>query len=216
MVHFEIVTVYIANYWRTIRLRNYAGGWFARSSREFVTNRVYPHDDVIKWKHFPRHWPFVRGIHQSYRWVPLTKASDAEFWCFFDRHHDCLLNRLFRCRSKNTSKLRVTGLCEGNSPVTGEFSTQRVSNVENVSIWWRHHVNTPYIEDLSPYLILNVCIAARESRALERCRILWSLPCEFLTQMQLVAFGPQTTVMLHTYDRRTYFVKNVQNYVPGE
>ena len=24
-----------------------------------------PHDDVIKWKHFPRHWPFVRGIHRS-------------------------------------------------------------------------------------------------------------------------------------------------------
>ena len=23
------------------------------------------HDDVIKWKHFPRHWPFVRGIHWS-------------------------------------------------------------------------------------------------------------------------------------------------------
>ena len=23
------------------------------------------HDDVIKWKHFPRHRPFVRGIHQS-------------------------------------------------------------------------------------------------------------------------------------------------------
>ena len=23
------------------------------------------HDDVIKWKHFPRNWPFVRGIHQS-------------------------------------------------------------------------------------------------------------------------------------------------------
>ena len=30
--------------------------------------------------------------------------------------HDCLLNRLFRRRSKKTSKLRVTGLCEGNSP----------------------------------------------------------------------------------------------------
>ena len=24
-----------------------------------------PHDDVIKWKHFPRNWPFVRGIHRS-------------------------------------------------------------------------------------------------------------------------------------------------------
>ena len=30
--------------------------------------------------------------------------------------HDCLLNRLFRRRSKETSKLRVTGLCAGNSP----------------------------------------------------------------------------------------------------
>ena len=23
------------------------------------------HDDIIKWKHFPRYWPFVRGIHRS-------------------------------------------------------------------------------------------------------------------------------------------------------
>ena len=38
-----------------------------------------------------------------------------------------------------TSKLRVTGLCEGNSPVTGQFTAQRASNAENVSIWWRHH-----------------------------------------------------------------------------
>ena len=55
--------------------------------------------------------------------------------------HDCLLNRLFRRRSKKTSKLRVTGLCEGNSPVTGEFPAQKASSAENVSIWWRHHVN---------------------------------------------------------------------------
>ena len=31
--------------------------------------------------------------------------------------------------------LRVTGLCERNSPVNGEFPTQRASNAENVSIW---------------------------------------------------------------------------------
>ena len=30
--------------------------------------------------------------------------------------HGCLLNRLFRRRSKKTSKLCVTGLCAGNSP----------------------------------------------------------------------------------------------------
>ena len=53
--------------------------------------------------------------------------------------HDCLLNRLFRRRSKKTSKLRVTGLCTGNSPATGEFPAQMASNVENISIWWRHH-----------------------------------------------------------------------------
>ena len=53
---------------------------------------------------------------------------------------DCLLKRLFRRRPKKTSKLRITGLCEGNSPVTGEFPAQMASNAENVSIWWRHHV----------------------------------------------------------------------------
>ena len=53
--------------------------------------------------------------------------------------HDCLLNRLPRRRSKETSTLRVTGLCAGNSPGTGEFPSQRASNVENVFIWWCHH-----------------------------------------------------------------------------
>ena len=36
-----------------------------------ICNTCYPHkyhrprDDVIEWKHFPRYWPFVRGIHRS-------------------------------------------------------------------------------------------------------------------------------------------------------
>ena len=32
-----------------------------------TTSAINPgsHDDVIKWKHFPRYWPFVRGIHRS-------------------------------------------------------------------------------------------------------------------------------------------------------
>ena len=51
-----------------------------------------------------------------------------------------LLNHLFSLISKKISKLRVTGLCEGNSPVTGEFPAQMASNVETVSLWWRHHV----------------------------------------------------------------------------
>ena len=72
--------------------------------------------------------------------------------------HHCLVNRLFKRRSKKTSKLRVIGFCAGNSPVTGEFPeqrasnadrnsqvtgefpAQRASNADNVSIWWRDHV----------------------------------------------------------------------------
>ena len=64
----------------------------------------------------------------------------------FSNHllHDGILNRLFMRRSKKTPKLRVTGLCEGNSPVTGEFPSQRASNAENISIWWRHHATSWY------------------------------------------------------------------------
>ena len=52
--------------------------------------------------------------------------------------YGCLVYRLFRRRSKKTSKLCVTALCAGNSPVTGEFPAQRASSAENGSIWWRH------------------------------------------------------------------------------
>ena len=48
--------------------------------------------------------------------------------------HDCLLNRLFGRRSKKTSKLRVTGLCAGKTPGTGEVPAQLASNAKNVSI----------------------------------------------------------------------------------
>ena len=50
--------------------------------------------------------------------------------------------RLFRRRSKKIPKLRVTGLCAGNSPGTGEFPAQMASNAEKVSIWWRHHASS--------------------------------------------------------------------------
>ena len=58
--------------------------------------------------------------------------------------HHCLLNRLFGRRSKKASELRVTGLCAGNSQVTGEFPAQMASNAENASIWWRHHAVDTY------------------------------------------------------------------------
>ena len=46
--------------------------------------------------------------------------------------HDCFLNHLFRRGSKEISKLRVTGLCAGNSPEASEFPAQMASNAEKM------------------------------------------------------------------------------------
>ena len=81
------------------------------------------------------------------RLLPSTSCCESLQWrhngCDSVSNHqpyDCFLNLLLRRRSKKISKLRVTGLCAGNSPGTVEFSAQMASNAENVSIWWRHHV----------------------------------------------------------------------------
>ena len=42
---------------------------------------ICSHDDVIKWKHISCYWPFVRET-TAHQWIPLTKVSDAELWCF--------------------------------------------------------------------------------------------------------------------------------------
>ena len=68
-----------------------------------------------------------------------TETQTTLRWRHNGRHsvsdhqpHDCLLNRLFRRRSKKASKLRVTGLCAGNSPGTGEFPAQMASNARKM------------------------------------------------------------------------------------
>ena len=72
---------------------------------------------------------FVKGINYtiifhiiSDSWFMILSPSSLH-WRHNDhggvsnhQPHGCLLNRLFRRRSKKTSKLRVTGLCAGNSP----------------------------------------------------------------------------------------------------
>ena len=84
-------------------------------------------------------------IHQMIKRVlrkfasPLQLGHNGRDGVSNHQPQDCLLSRLFRRRSKKTPKLRVTGLCAGKAPVTGEFSAQMISNEENISIWWRHH-----------------------------------------------------------------------------
>ena len=97
--------------------------------------------------------------------------------------HDCLLNRSFRPRK--TSKLRVTGLFAGNSPVTDEFPAwpvtwkmfpfddfivltifpchyvtgvfpiQMASYAESIFMLWRHDGKKPYLFPLTTFPCLS-------------------------------------------------------------
>ena len=85
--------------------------------------------------------------------------------------HHCLLNRLFRRRSNKTSKLHVTGLCAGNSPVIGELPAQMASDAENVSIWLRYHVT----QRSSQTLQLSCQTITRQQNQLCRSYRMWTL-----------------------------------------
>ena len=78
--------------------------------------------------------------------------------------HYCLFNSLFRRRSKKTSNLRVTGLCPGNSPRTGEFLAQMGSNAENAfnltefRIWYNNHNRDLMVRTYMYILVLKLTI----------------------------------------------------------
>ena len=101
------------------------------------------HTGISKLHHFSKgaSWCFVFWHHRqditvmlSYLTHPLTLQWRHNEHDGVSNHqpHDCLLNRLFRRKLKKTPKLRVTGLCAWNSPVTGDFPAQMASNAENL------------------------------------------------------------------------------------
>ena len=63
---YVVLTINITN----VRSGNCCQGECIKISNIFT----HDHDDVIKWKHFPRYWPFVRGIHRS----PVTGEFPAQ------------------------------------------------------------------------------------------------------------------------------------------
>ena len=92
-------------------------------------------------------------------WITLQWRHNGRDSLSNHQTHDCLFNRLFRRWSKKASKLRVAGICEGNSPVTGEFPAQRASNAENDSI-------------LRELIIM--CIWLLQTRFKEYQKLVWS------------------------------------------
>ena len=97
-------------------------------------------------------WCQTQAVLSGNKSYPLQTRHNGGDGVTDHQPHHCLLNRLFRHRSKKTSKLRVSGLCAGNSPMGVEFPAQRASNAKNVSIWWRHHVTIKTIDLLALYL----------------------------------------------------------------
>ena len=93
------------------------------------------YDGVIKWKHFPRYWPFVRGIHRSpVNYPHKGQWRGALIFSLVSQITGLSIVYSTVCSvadQKKTLKRRVTGLCEGKSPVTAEFSAQIASNAEN-------------------------------------------------------------------------------------
>ena len=108
-----------------------------------MTWTMFPFDDVIMENKFQVPVPYLRSriyghecdvparviVISGYR--ATWKVKHVPFKQYSDTHNQrggvsnhrrlhCLLNRLFLRRSKKISKHRVTGLCEGNPPVTGD------------------------------------------------------------------------------------------------
>ena len=81
------------------------------------------HDDVNKWKHFPRYWPFVRGIRRS----PLNSPHKGQwrgalmFSLICVWIHDCVNNREAGDLRRNRTHYYVTIMVQ--SPVSQLLAT---------------------------------------------------------------------------------------------
>ena len=98
--------------------------WIGRLPRPLPPNRTWLLQSwTASWLHrvpaCPELWKTIKVTSQWAWWRLKSPAS--------------------RLLSKKTSKLHVTGLCAGNSPLTSEFPAQMTRNAENVSIWLRYH-----------------------------------------------------------------------------
>ena len=74
--------------------------WLSLASQSLVGNKapvllIISHDDVIKWKHFPRHWSFVRGIHRS----SMNSPHKGQWRGAFIFPLICILNKLLSKQS---------------------------------------------------------------------------------------------------------------------
>ena len=109
-----------------------------------IRNNMF-HEDVIKCQHFPRHEPFV-GESTGHRWIPLTKAIDAELWHLLWSLH---LNK--RVNKHSRRQWFETPLCS--------LWRQRYGIISHFSSPWRRLLKSFLLEKVThPSLIINVLL----------------------------------------------------------
>ena len=117
--------------------------------------------------------------------------------------HSTIYSRADQRKHQSSASL---ALCEGNSPVTGEFPTRWTSNAENVSIWWRHHVVFVFISKMTtPVTNQYICSeslysevssqlprhAPKSTNIRDECYIV----CKFLLGLKCDHFSKQITFL---------------------
>ena len=114
------------------------------------------HDDVIKWKYFPRYWPFVRGIHP---YIPGTLGPCFHYWC------------------------SVYGICKWSDTLwhVGRvrlFADYTISLSSLCRLIWKHWT----IKMLVRYMMPSVCLRLRQFSQLSLYS-LYGAVCLQLTQL---------------------------------
>ena len=93
-----------------------------------------PHDDVIKWKHFPRYWPFVREIHRS----PVNFPHKGQW-------RGALMFTLICARINswvNNGEAGDLRRYPGHYDVIVMHALPSASLLLNCRSWWRHQMET--------------------------------------------------------------------------
>ena len=116
---------------------SHMGWWIDETYPTFARPCYRPPSGVVQVHYNPLKWKWKNTVNK-YKCVWIRENQEGTSlhitlqWRHNERDgvsnhqpYDCLLNLLFRRRSTKTSKIRVTGLCAGNSPVTGESPSHK-------------------------------------------------------------------------------------------
>ena len=176
----------------------------------WTVETVYIHDDVIKWNHFPRYWPFVWGIHRS----PVNSPHK-------DQWREALMFSLICTRINSWVNNGEAGDLRRNP-------LWRHSNVSRVNTMPRDdHRKWDTVSSDAFYGILSFKMATEISRnlvalrELERC-----FPCIFQWVQQRPPMALYSTSKIshltrwvwsrkHSYNRACHPSGNYWDYYPG-